>query len=443
MNRTLLPGLLFCVSAAFAQMPQWYTTHTLRAYQPEFYIIGVGAADGANAVEKAQKNAQADIVSQIKVQVKSEIRSITESYQLNQDETISSDFRSQSRTMVNEEITGAVIVETFVDPSTQTAYAFAALERERYCEALRSDMNSAWTQASDLRSSADDFLKRGKFSDAVHAVADARALVIAALPKKALHDAVAHGAYTPPNASSPVSFTGDMKTMVSKVRIEKLRGDKQTGKVGSRFDDPFVVRVLYQSTPVSGQALRFETMDDLLLGEAATDGNGEASFTTHVRMLPGNTVRVKMSLGELSKELDRSLLSSAAIFSYTPRPSDIGFELAAPSLKGQMAETMKGKVASALSKIGYGVLPVSRYRLALSLQNTPASKSEGFSGTLYTVKVEAVVALIDKESGAAIGQYSATASGGGRTEQEAVTKAAAGLSLDRMKLAELLEKTQR
>jgi hypothetical protein len=442
MKLALVIAILAAVGSAAAQVPEWYTTHTHRGYQPEFYIIGVGAADGSNAVEKAKKEAQADIVSQIKVQVKNEMTAVTESFQLNRDETISSDFKSRSRTIVNDEITGAGIVETFVDPSTGTAYALAALDRERYCEGLRSDMNGAWTQAAGERSSAADFLKRGKFSDAIHALADARTQILAALPKKALHDAVSGKSYTPPNAATPTSLTGEMKTMISNVRIEKTRGDNQSGKVGARFAEPFAVRVLFESTAVAGAALLFESTDEVSLGDAVTDGNGEASFATHVRMLPGNALRVRMSLAGLSKEFERNLLSIAAMYSFTPHLSDQGFEIAAPELQGQPAEALKGRVASAVSTIGYRVLPVSRYRLDLSMKNDPPMKSEGFSGTLLTVKVEATVALIDKEDGAAVGTYTVKAVGGGKTEQDAVAKAAAGISVDRMKLAELLEKIE-
>jgi len=429
---------LFCTASA--QVPDWYASHTHRAHQPDLYIIGVGAGEGSNAVEKAKKSAQADIVSQIKVQVKNEIRTITESYQLNQDETVSSDFRSQSRTVVNEEITGAVIVETFVDSQTETAYALAALDRAQYCEGLRGDMNAAWTQAAELRTTAADFLTRGKFSDAVHSVAEGRALIVAALPKKALHDAVAGKSYTPPNPATPMSLTSEMRTMISKVRMEKLQGDKQSGKIGTKFGEPFAVRVLFESTPVTGAALTFESTDYVKLGDAATDERGEASFIAHVRMLPGNTLRVRMGLGELTKEFERTLVSGAAAFAYTPHLSDIGFEVSAQGMKGGSAEALKGRVASAVAKVGYRVLPSSRYRLDLAMQHAPFVKSEGFSGTLNTVKIETVVTLVDKQSGAAVGTYAASATGGGRTEQDALAKAAAAVTIDSMKLADLLEK---
>jgi hypothetical protein len=442
MKRSLIFGILFLFGSAQAQVPAWYTTHTHRGYQPEFYIVGVGAADGANAIEKAKKHAQADIVSQIKVQVKSEMQTITESYQLAQDETISSAFKSQSRTVVNEEITGASIVETFVDPATQTAYALATLDRERYCEGLRGDMNSAWTQAAELKSSADAFLTRGKLSDALHAIADARTLIVAALPKKALHDAVAGKNYTPPNGSTPLSFTSEMKTMISKVRIEKTHGDKQTGMVGKRFIEPFAVRVLYEVTPVSGVRMSFESTENLPLGESMTDGNGEASLLANVRMLPGNTVRAKLTLAELSKEFERNLLSNAAMFSYTPRPSDIGFELSVSQMKGQTADGLKKKIADAVTKLGYKVLPSAKYRIELSLQHEEPAKQEGFSGQLVTVRVEAIATLVEKESGAVVGTYSMKGAGGGRTEPDAVAKASGTLTVDRMKFADLLEKIQ-
>jgi hypothetical protein len=237
-----------------------------------------------------------------------------------------------------------------------------------------------------------------------------------------------------------MSLTSAIKTMISKVKIEKLGGDKQSGKIGTMFGEPFVVRVVYETTPVSGAALLFESTDYMHIGDGLTDENGRASFTAHVRMLPGNVLRMRMSLADLSKEFEQNLLSVAALFSFTPHMSDVGFEITVPGKQGQAADALKGRVSTAVSMIGYRVVSSSRYKLELTMRTTPPVKSEGFSGTLTTIKLEAAVSLIDTQAGGSIGAYSTSAMGGGRTEQDAITKAATAVTVDPMKLADLLEK---
>jgi hypothetical protein len=442
MKRMTALAIVLCSSAVFAQQPAWYTTHAHRDYQPAQYILGVGTADGANAIEKAKKNAQVEIVSQIRVQVKGEMKNISESFQINKNESIASDFSSTSRSIVNEEIAGISIVETYVDPSTQTAYALAALDRGQYARTLSDEMNAAWDQSLGLKTSADEYLKRGKLSDALQTCSEARSLLAAALPKKALHDAVAGRAYVPPHSITPVSLTTDMQTMLSKIRIEKLRGDGQTGKIGSRFVIPMAVRVLYDDMPVSGAALIYETTDERTLSETTTDGKGEASYAGFVRSLPGNTVLVKPAFGTLSKEFQQSAASSSVRFTFAPQSSDITLEIAATGMKGQPVENVKMAFAAAAGKIGYRVAPSSRYRLEVVLRLKPASKTEGLSGIFYTVQLEAVSTLMDKQLNASLGSLSSTAAGGGKTEAEAAAKASGSITVDRMKLAELIEKIQ-
>lgn len=444
MKRTLAAAsaLLLSTALAWAQPPSWYTTHSHASYQPSRYLIGVGSADGSNAVEKAKKNAQVDLVSQIKVQVKGEMKNVTESFQLNKNESIYSDFTSQSRTIVNEEIPGIAIVETMVDPSTQTAYALASLDRGQYARSIEEEMNAAWNQASELRNSADTFLGKGKLSEALQSCAEARRLIVAVLPKKALHDAVAGKAYAAPNALTPVSLTTDMRTILAGVKLEKTEGDRQAGKIGSRFAKPLRIRALYGNVPLTGQPVLFESTDGVRLSETATDDKGEAAYAGCIRALADNIVRVKPALGALAREFDRSAVSSSAVFAYTPQPSDIGIEIAVTGARGDASGNVKAALASALGTIGYRIVPSSRYRIETALRPAPASKIEGMSGTLYTMKLEAVSTLVDKQSKAELGSLSSVATGGGKTESEAIAKASIAIRPDRMKLAELIEKIQ-
>ncbi|HLP18212.1 MAG TPA: hypothetical protein VK470_18280, partial [Bacteroidota bacterium] len=206
------------------------------------------------------------------------------------------------------------------------------------------------------------------------------------------------------------------------------------------FSSPIVVRLEYNGVPITGAALVYESTDNAPLFETATDGKGEAAYSGCIRSLTGNTIRVKPALGELAKEFEKSALSSAALFTFTPQPSAIGIEIAVTGVQGAAADNMRSTLASAVGKIGYRIVPSSRYKLETVLHPKPASKIESLSGTLYTVQVEAVSTLTDKQSNAALGSVSSVASGGGRSESDAIAKASGSIAPDRMKLAELIEK---
>jgi hypothetical protein len=104
-----------------------------------------------------------DIASQLRVQVQSEMKSVTQNFAVNDDEQIYSDFKRQSRTMVNDEIIGADVVETVTDAQSMTTYALVVLNRDKYSGTLRSELESGWKQASDLRTAGKEFASKGTF----------------------------------------------------------------------------------------------------------------------------------------------------------------------------------------------------------------------------------------------------------------------------------------
>ena len=107
MKTKFILSILFCVTLSVSQIPQWFSTHTHAKYPNAEYILGIGTGGGSTGAEAAKKAALADIVSQLRVQIQSEMKSMTESYQMNNDEQIYSDFKRQSRTVVSDEIKGA------------------------------------------------------------------------------------------------------------------------------------------------------------------------------------------------------------------------------------------------------------------------------------------------------------------------------------------------
>ena len=192
-----------------AQTPDWYTTHKNLRYPAEMYIIGVGAGTGSNATELAKKAAQTDLVSQIRVQVQAQVKNISESYQFNKDEQLFSDFRSNVRTAVNDEVAGMEVIETTTDKAAGTAYALVVLERDKYCGSLKNEMDAGWKQAEELRASSSGYAKQGKLADALQSLLDARISMTPLLTKQTLYNAVSNTAYQPPVNLGPSTIALD------------------------------------------------------------------------------------------------------------------------------------------------------------------------------------------------------------------------------------------
>ena len=434
----IIPGL-------FAQIPDWYTTHKNVRYPSEMYIIGVGAGLGTNGTEAAKKAAQMDVVSQIRVQVQAEVKNVSESFQFNKDEQLFSDFRSNVRTAVSDEITGLEVAETVTDNATGTAYALVVLDREKYCETIRTEMDAGWKQANDLRTAAFDFEKQGKLNDALQNLLETRNVITPLLPKQALYNAVSTTPYKLNSDFGPTTLSADIRKVLSDVKLQKKSGDKQKGKIGESFAEPLVVQVTIsqegKSVPVIGSTVVFETQDKMIVGDATSDDQGLASLSTTVRAMTGNGIRARISFKKLDREFEQNLLSSAVNFSWTAEASSTVFALKIDAKSSKTATTLKDAFSSAITHIGYKVVKSSKYVIQVTVETGESSKVEGMAGTMYSVSANVISTLVDEEAGNTIGIVTFSGKGLARSESEATEKAVSNVKISQKEISELLEKT--
>lgn len=427
-----------------AQIPDWYTSHKTIRYPSEMYIIGVGSGSGSNAMEAAKKAAQMDVVSQIRVQVQAEVKNVSESFQFNKDEQIISDFRSNVRTAVSEEITGMEVIETVADKATGAAYALVVLERDKYCESLKAEMESGWKQAVELRTSSIDYAKKGKLNEAIQNLLEVRKTIAPLLPKQALYNAVAHTRYQPAVTFGPTAVTSDIRKILSTVKLEKKSGDKQKGKIGEAFAEPFVVFVTLategKSVPVAGSTILFESSDKTKIGDATTDDQGLASFSTTVRAMSGNGIRARLLFESLGREFDQSLNSSAVYFTWSAAPSDVSFALKVNAKSAKMNENLKGIFSSAITQIGYKVVGSSKFVIEVRVEAGPSSRVEGMAGTMLNVSADVIAVLTNKETSDELGSVKFSGKGLARSESEATEKAVGNVKIGQKDISELLEK---
>ena len=430
--------------AMMAQIPDWYATHKDARYPAETYIIGVGSGSGPNAVGNAKKAAQMDLVSQIRVQVQAEAKNITESFQFNKDEQFYSEFRSKVRTAVSDEVTGMQIVETLTDDATGTAYALVVLDRGKYCETIRNELDAGWKQANDLRTAAFDFSKEGKVGNAIQNLLEARKVIAPLLSKQALYNAVSSTPYKPGFNIGPETIAADVRGILSDLKLEKKSGDKQKGKIGRPFADPFVVQVTINReekvVPVAGSTVVFETSDQTKIGDATTDDQGMASFSMTVRPMTGSGVRARISLGNADREFEKNLVSSAVFFTWRAEGSDVAFSLKVDTKSDKLTSSLKNAFTSAITQIGYKIVGSSKFVVEVTVETGKTNTIEGMAGTMYSVSANVVASLIDKKSDNTLGSVTFTGRGLAKSESEALEKAAGSAKIVQEELSELLEK---
>lgn len=444
MKTKILCLMLVLSGVAAAQVPDWYTSHTDASYPPEEFIIGVGSGSGGNGIESAKKAALVDIVSQIRVQVQSEMKDVTQSFQMNKDEQIYSDFRNQTRTVVSGEISGAEIAETYIDQSTNTAYALAVVNRKTYSETIGSELANGWKQASDLRSAAKDYLSKGRLVEAIQSIQQARKVVAPLMARQVLYDAVARSAFQSQLSFNPNVLQEDIRNLLSRVKVEIVGGNRQTGKIGAIFPQPLAVRVSVEngdsSVPCSGVPVEFLYDHDISLGQAITDEHGQAELVTTVRPVRGDGIEARLAISRLGRNFENNITASSANFTWTSLPSDRRFVLSVTGKDGKIAGAVRAKFSDAITEAGYSVAPAAAYLLSVDVQKGNTGKVEGFSGTIYTVKLIVIATLTERKSSRVLGSASFAAQGVGESSNEATMKAAESLMLDMKEMGELLDK---
>jgi hypothetical protein len=432
--------LFLMVSLCYAQIPQWFSTHSHPKFPTSEFILGVGTGGGTTGAESAKKAALADIVSQLRVQVQSEMKTVTESFAVNDDEQIYSDFKRQSRTMVSDEITGADVIETVVDQQSATTYALVVLNREKYSASLRSELESGWKQASDFRSSAKEFASKGKLNEAIQSINQIKQVIAPLFAKQVLHNAAARSPFNSPSVFNPAALQTDIRTLLSQINVVKKGGDNQKGKIGEKFSKPFSVAVTVQGIPCAGVTVIFQLDEKNVLGQAITDDKGMASFQTTIRAAKSDGIRAILSIKDLGREFNENLVSSSVSFNWSAESSNKTFVLEILSSNKKIADALRSKLSTSISQIGYKTVTKSNNIISVEVQGGPVNQIEGMAGTLYNLTLEVLVNLKDNSSNSTLGSIKVTSKGVGISEDDAMEKAASGLKIDQNELAILLEK---
>ncbi|CUU10611.1 LPP20 lipoprotein [Candidatus Kryptobacter tengchongensis] len=439
--RFLLLTILFS-SYVFSQ-PNWYKTQTHPKYPKEFYILGIGAAVGEDARETAKQNAIADVASQIKVQVQSEITSLEKERIINKESDYYSEFQQKSKTIVDEILTGCEIVEMDFDKKAKTWYALAVLDKQRYLASLEDEIENAWMQIKKLYEDAQSFIGAGKVLQAIQNLKDAQQKIYDIYSKQVFYNALSKIPYKPDVDLTASGIESEIRDLISRIKIEKVSGDNQVGRIGEELPEELVVKVFYQGNvlvPIVNANVVFTYKTGEVIERTTTDEQGIASIKAIAMGKRANQIIASFSIPGLPSEYARIISQIKAEFTYTTSaemtPS------VTVSLKGAkedklIFDVMK-KLTQAIEKNGYKVEDEARFVVGGDIGSRVVSSVQGVGGMLYTVEAELNLFLKDLESGQIIGSMSVKSRAVGKSERDAYEKALKGMKFSNKELVEML-----
>lgn len=438
----ILLTVVFLFSYTLSQ-PNWYKTQTHPKYPKEFYILGIGAAVGQDARETARQNAIADVASQIRVQVQSEITSLEKERIINRESDYYSEFQQKSKTIVDEVLTGCEVVEMDFDRKNKIWYALAVLDKQRYLSSLEDEIDNSWLQIKKLYEDAKAFLNAGKVLQAVQNLKDAQQKIYDIYSRQVLYNALSRIPYKPEIELTAGGIESEIRDIISRIKIEKVSGDNQVGKVGEELLEPFVVRVFYQGNtqvPIPNANVIFAYKNGESIERLITDERGIASVRAIAVGKRVNKVTATFSIPGLPSEYARLLSQIRVEFSYTtsaPATPTVSVSLKGAKEDKLIFDVLK-KLTQAIEKNGYKVEDESRFVVGGDVTSRVVSSVQGVGGTLYTVEAELNLFLKDLDNGQIVGSMNVKSRAVGKSEKEAYEKALRGIKFSNKDLVEML-----
>ncbi|MEN3038975.1 MAG: LPP20 family lipoprotein [Candidatus Kryptonium sp.] len=274
MRKIILIVFLFVFSnfAFSSEKPAWITTKKHPKYPERLYILGVGAAkktkNKLEDIQKANNDAFADIVKQIRVTVAS--KSVVEQMEVIAGRKVESVERASAELQVTTElkIGGLKIVETYFDDDDDIYYSLAVLDRETAGKELKDMLNQFHSAYSKNFELARSNIIRGNIYQALLNIAESYKnippyndiLPLYRFITRPLAEADPGNEWKVADALLTSEIKSTVQDLFSKLKIEKFSGEEQE-VVFNQVLKPLLIKVVYIDNgkiyPVSGIKFKF------------------------------------------------------------------------------------------------------------------------------------------------------------------------------------------
>ncbi|MBL7135205.1 MAG: LPP20 family lipoprotein [Candidatus Marinimicrobia bacterium] len=439
-------GMFFLLNftSVFAQVPEWAKTNQHKKYPSSNFFLGVGIADNKT---EAIELARADVAKQIRVKIESELETIESEFREGDKGYITSEVKSQTKSVVSETIAGIEIAK--VKKVKGKYYILAVLNKSKYLSGIEVEMGEILTETEQLVGSARKLSSEGKIFASVENYIDAQNCIPEFYTKGALYTALSGKKYPVIEQFTGPGILAEMRDLFSHIELTAVSGENQKGKSGTVLSMPLVVKVFYESETREKIGVdRFPVLakydNGELIAKKETNSDGFAEF--RVVAVPtddigkNGAVIISLNMARLP-DIFKDLISKSEIFiHYFFEIEPLDFFIHIVDKSGSRYKNIEDKFAGLVSENGYSVSDDAPFVIEGNVAVFNEKEIDSPMGKQFYVESVVKLSLIDRSDGKTIASFKAKGKGLNEgSRQAAVEKSHKNLKISKKKFAAFLQ----
>ena len=421
--------------------PKWFATGELPQYSIKFNFIGVGEGLTFSA---AQSVAQTAIAAQLEVKVVSIIETQTTAIESESSSYYSEIFKQSIESTISQTVKGIEIVKK--EKSKGKYYVFAVLNKKRYLNSLKIELDQLWTKISSYVVDARSFSSEGRIFPALENYMDVQEFIPGFYTKKAFYDAFSPFPYRVSKEITIGKVLTEMRDILSSVNISVKSGNKQSALAGGPLLSPLVFHAYLKQKsvkiPIPNLPLIVKYEDGKIAERITTDENGniESYVTASSTGTKGGKIFARTNLTGLPAFYKGYLKNAEAFATYKITDSPpIAFTLTIVDENGSKLDKVEANLTKSIEKMGYSVGPDAELALDGNVTVIDEKEVDGKSGRQYLVTAELDMFMVVKMNGEKVASFDAQGKGLSKKDiEDANKKAFQKLKLSKKNLAGML-----
>ncbi len=430
---------LLLTAASQAGPPDWFVSGQHPSYQTEFYFVGVGSGDSYDA---AIEQASAQISRQIEIKVESESVGFIGSYTENDQELIRSQYESITKSFSEASLKGAEVSEKAT--AGNVYYVLLTIDKDKYAAGLRTELDQMRSEIQQQYDDAEALIDEGQILQAFRTLIETSDAAADFHARAVLYTSISSIPYLTEDIISGPTVLTKIRKLISKIKLERLSGDKQTAQNGKLLSEPFVVKVSLRqhggAIPVKNLRLALKDEDNKVIERQYTDDRGEARFWVYAVGEDKGKIAAGIDLLRIPSVLKRDFRDTQTTFNYNiiSVPS-MTFSVQVRDEKGKRLDTVENIVAKSVQDAGHHVSDDAPFLLSGTVTIDDTHQIDGLDGPQHLVKTELTLFIMEKQSGEKVGSVTLTGKGMHKeSEQKALDKSYNKLKISRKDLTRAL-----
>ena len=439
--------VLISVSLYSGGIPKWYTSGELKGFSSTKNLFGTGAGD---TYSKAMSQAQIQIIGQIQVDISSELIMFNQENYDGSESYYKSEISQKIKSSVQQSIKGVEVVKKSKENNTH--YVFAVLNKKRYVNSLKSELDQLWSKISILVTDAQSFTQNGNIFSSIDVYTELEPYMTTFYSKKSIYNTFSDFPYAVHGEFSIEKMLQETKTLLSSIRISIQSGSKQSALAGGPLPNPITFNIFLKHSlfnneiPVPGLPVIIKYDDGTIVEKTRSDESG--IVYCYVIANPtgpkGGKIVISPNLAGLPPLYKQYLKTAEAFATYKIVDSPpIAFTLTVVDEKGDRLNKVEDKLTKSIEKVGYSVGPDAELALEGNVTIIDEKEVEGISGLQYLVTAELDMFMVVKMNGEKIASFDAKGKGLSKKNlKDANKKAFQKLKLSKKNLAGMLAEAE-